>query len=187
MTFRTFALFAVATMPFFGVATPPPPPHGAKSVLADAQAQAKRENKNVLLIFHASWCGWCHKLDGMLNSPEVGPTMAKAYVITHVDVDEQPAKKDLENPGAADLRTSLGGDEKTGLPFFVIISPTGKTLGTSIAPKTGNIGYPAEPAEVAHFMGLMSKSSPTLSMAERAKVEAYLKEAAKAIKSASHG
>src|SRR5258708_17180935 len=32
----------------------------ANRQIADAVAQAKRENKRVLLQFGANWCGWCH-------------------------------------------------------------------------------------------------------------------------------
>ncbi len=27
---------------------------------------ASTGNKNVLVIFHASWCGWCHKMDSSI-------------------------------------------------------------------------------------------------------------------------
>ncbi len=149
----------------------------ADTLLSKANAQAKKEHKDVLVIFHASWCGWCHKLDDMLASKEVGPTMSKAYVVVHLVVDESKDKKADENPGADKLRITLKG-EKVGLPFFAVLTPAGKSLGTSIHPKTGNIGYPAAPNEIAHFMDLLRASSPMLSDAERTAVETYLKETA---------
>ena len=38
----------------------------ATEILAKAQNQAKIENKNVFVIFHASWCGWCKKMEKKL-------------------------------------------------------------------------------------------------------------------------
>jgi len=147
------------------------------SIMAKANAQAKKEKKNVLVIWHASWCGWCHKLDDMLASKEVGPTMSKAYVIVHLVVDEDPKHKDDENSGAADLRKTLGG-ETAGLPFFAVLDTKGKNLATSIAGKAGNIGYPAAPSEIAHFMSMMKDTTPQLSDAERTSISAYLADVA---------
>jgi len=149
----------------------------ADSLLAKANVQAKKEKKNVLVIFHASWCGWCHKLDNMLESKEVGPTMSKAYVVVHLVIDESPQHKAEENAGADKIRIKLEG-EKAGLPFYAVLTPAGKKLGTSIAPGTGNIGYPAAPNEIAHFMSILKASTPKLSDQERTSVETYLKETA---------
>ena len=46
-------------------------PPSADEIMKDAYAIAKKENKKVLLMFHASWCGWCHKMDTSLNDPSV--------------------------------------------------------------------------------------------------------------------
>lgn len=154
----------------------------ASSILASAKSQATKQHKNVLVIFHASWCGWCHKLDDMLATKGAGTSMSKAYVIVHLVVDESENKKADENPGAAELRTTLGGD-KAGLPFFAVLSPEGKSLGNSIAPKTGNVGFPAEPFEIAHFMKLLDDTAPSLKSGEKSQIEAYLKESAAKIKS----
>ena len=35
----------------------------ATEIMNKAYNEAKVENKNVFLIFHASWCGWCKKMD----------------------------------------------------------------------------------------------------------------------------
>jgi thiol-disulfide isomerase/thioredoxin len=178
MNIRTISLAALAVLPLAAFAGPGSPPAPAASVLANAEAKAKQSHKNVMLIFHASWCGWCHKLDDMLTKSPVADTMAKAYVVTHIDVSESPDKKSLENPGAAEQMASYGG-ATAGLPFFVILSPEGKVLGTSIAPQTGNVGFPAEPGEVAYFMQLMGKTTPNLNDGDRSKVEAFLRTPAK--------
>ncbi|WP_353097987.1 thioredoxin domain-containing protein [Empedobacter brevis] len=41
----------------------------ATEILTKAQNQAKVENKNVFLIFHASWCGWCKKMEKKYGRP----------------------------------------------------------------------------------------------------------------------
>ena len=43
----------------------------ATEILTKAQNQAKVENKNVFLIFHASWCGWCKKMEKNMDDPLV--------------------------------------------------------------------------------------------------------------------
>jgi len=187
-TIRTLAVGLLAVTALAAIAAPSGEKlPAAKSLLAKAQDQAKTEHKNVLLIFHASWCGWCHKLDDMLKSPEVGGLVEKGLVVTHVDVMEQPAKKDLENGGGNEMMKQYTGGVEAGLPFFLIMTPSGKVLGNSLAPKTGNIGYPAEPAEVAHFMGMLNKGAPNLNADDKVKIEAYLHEAAAKIKAASNG
>jgi thioredoxin-related protein len=38
-------------------------PASADEIMKEAFAVAKTTNKKVLIMFHASWCGWCHKMD----------------------------------------------------------------------------------------------------------------------------
>ena len=70
------------------------------ALLDAAKAQAKLEKKNVLVIFHASWCGWCKRLDAFLDDAGMGKLMKDNFVILHLDVLENPDKKALENAGA---------------------------------------------------------------------------------------
>jgi hypothetical protein len=156
------------------IAAPPPP---AATVLQDAQARARASHRNVMLIYHASWCGWCHKLDDALKEPAVAAVMDKAYVIVHVDVLEQGDKKSLENAGGAEQMANFGADDKTGIPFFVFITPDSKVLGTSIKPRSGNIGYPGEPGEIDYFMTLINRSAPEMSAGDRTKLEAFFRAA----------
>ena len=41
------------------------------------------------VIFHASWCGWCKKLDAFLDDKDMGALMKSGFVIVHIDVLEQ--------------------------------------------------------------------------------------------------
>ena len=38
-----------------------------ESILSTAYNQAQKEKKNVFVIFSASWCGWCKKMDASMN------------------------------------------------------------------------------------------------------------------------
>jgi len=145
----------------------------ARTLMTEAYAKAKREKKNVMVIFHASWCGWCKKMDAMLESPEFKSTFENSYVITHVDVLEQPAKKGLENTGGEEIMAQLGGKD-AGLPFFAILSPEGKKLGDSMLPKTGNMGFPSAANEVAGFKVLLKNTAPKMRASDVERIETFL-------------
>ncbi len=65
----------------------------ADIVLKEARAKAAKENKKLMVIFHASWRIWCHKMDTSLNDPFVKAFFDKNYVITHLTIDESKDKK----------------------------------------------------------------------------------------------
>jgi len=138
----------------------------SETVLKDAFAQAGKENKKVLLIFHASWCGWCKKMDASLNDPICKKMFDDNYVIAHLDVMEQPQKVDLENPGAMKVMTKYAG-ESSGLPFWLVLDVKGNVLANSLMPKDGaaigipedNVGCPASEKEVTFFDAVLKKTS----------------------------
>lgn len=160
LSFATLILaFSLST---FAQDTPP----AADVVLKQAYAQAKKENKKVLLMFHASWCGWCKKMDASLEDPSCKKFFDDNYVIAHLDVLEQPAKANLENPGSLDQLKAFKG-EKSGLPFWVILDAKGKMLADSQIRPAGalldtpgeSMGCPAEQNEVAYFLSLLKSTS----------------------------
>jgi len=148
-------------------------PLPAQEVLKTAVIQAQTSDKTVFLIFHASWCGWCKKLEAGLEDSGVKPLIEANYVVTHLVVMESKEKKELENPGGAEIMKELGG-ENSGLPFYAFIDGKGKMiLNSNAMPKDQNIGYPAEKEEIAAFEGLLKKSAKHLSDEQRSQVMSY--------------
>lgn len=156
----------------------------ADAIMAKAKTQAAKENKNILVKFSASWCGWCHRMSDWLKDTDGGKMVAGQYVVVTLIVDESDDHKSDENPGANEIRTKLGGDG-VGIPFFAIVDKDGKMLANSNPNKDkkepGNIGFPVENAEISHFMAMV-KATSKLKAEQLAKVETSLKDNAKKIK-----
>lgn len=108
----------------------------ADSILNNALNKAKAEQKKVLLIFHASWCHWCHVLDSAINYPTCKALFDNNFVICHLVVNESSYKGLLEqNVGAQELLEKYQGAQR-GIPFSVIFDGDGKLAGSFI-------GFPA--------------------------------------------
>jgi thioredoxin-related protein len=142
-------------------------PQATDKIMKKALSRAKKENKEVMVIFHASWCGWCHRMDSIMNMPETKAFFDNNFVIEHLVVQEAKDKKHLENPGAGEFMVKHNGD-KQGIPFWLIFDDQGNLLADSRMPakdKNGkdvmvNCGCPAQPEEVAYFIGLLKKTTP---------------------------
>ncbi|RXM39738.1 thioredoxin family protein [Chryseobacterium sp. CH21] len=130
----------------------------ADVVLNKAFTEAKAEKKNVLLVFHASWCKWCKMMEKNMNLPETKPVFDKRFVTAYLDVQERGDKKSLENPGGQELMNKYKG-ENAGLPFWLILSPKGEVLADSFDAKGENLGSPATPEEVTTFIAKLGKAS----------------------------
>ena len=152
------------------------------TLLNNAYAKAKAEKKNVLVKFSASWCGWCHKMDDFLTKTDLGKKVKDQFVVVTVIVLESEDHRSDENPGGAELLKKLGG-EGSGIPYFAILNPQGKTLSTSKPKVEGgqNIGFPVEDKEIAHFMSML-KTGTKLNERELKEVDAWFKDNAKKIK-----
>jgi thioredoxin-related protein len=155
-------IFTVSMMSFAQEAVMP----STETVMNKAYAQAKAENKKVMVIFHASWCGWCKKMEASINEPTLKKYFDDNYVITYITVKESKGKEHLENPGSLAFLTQYKG-EKAGLPFWFIADATGKALADSYIRSEGagldtygnNVGCPASENEVAHFAKVLKSTS----------------------------
>lgn len=130
----------------------------ADVVLNKALTEAKSKNKNVLLMFHASWCKWCHVMEKNMNLPETKPIFDKKFVTAYIDVQEMGEKKKLENPGGEVLMEKYKGKE-AGLPFWLVLNPKGEVLADSFNDKNENLGCPSTAEEVDVFVAKLKKSS----------------------------
>jgi thioredoxin-related protein len=138
------------------------PPAEASTIVNSALKKAAKENKNTLLIFHASWCGWCHKMDASLKDPSCKAFIDKYYIIEHLVVLESKDKLSLENPGGMDYLKKYSGDQH-GLPYWVILDKEGNLLADSRMEKENgkgtNTGCPATEKEVNYFIDVLKSSS----------------------------
>lgn len=150
-------------------------PAAAMTLLASAQSEAAQSGRTVFVGFHASWCGWCKRMEKVLSSPEVKPIWEKYFVPVWLVVLESQDKKNLENPGAMELLAANGG-ERSGIPYFYFTDAKGKTIVTSSRPaegddKGGNVGCPYEAEEVGYFMKMLAKAAPKMDEAERGAIK----------------
>ncbi|MEI6245116.1 MAG: thioredoxin family protein [Acidobacteriota bacterium] len=148
----------------------------AKGILDAALATANSTNRNVFVHFSASWCGWCHKLEAFLKTDE-GAMLQKYAVDVMLVVQESGEKKILENPGGAELMKGWGGTG--GIPFYVFLDGKGTVLSDAnnmvdAKGNKGNIGYPANPKEMAAFDDMVMRGLPKMPADVRAKIMTYL-------------
>ena len=157
--------------------TPPAKVIPAELVIAQAASIGKRKGNNILVIFHASWCGWCHKLDKFLDTTPEGKLIKSNFEVVHLTVMENGDKKTLENPGGMEFLTQLGG-EKAGLPYFAILDAKNRSKIMDSLKKPGdgasNTGYPASQEEIGHFMKMLEAGSKKLSKADLGKIQTWL-------------
>ncbi|MBL0357409.1 MAG: thioredoxin family protein [Chitinophagaceae bacterium] len=144
-----------------------------KEVLNAACKMAAAERKNILLIFHASWCGWCRKMDSSINNKACKKLFADNYVIIHLTVHESGKKKNTENKGAEELLKQYKAFD-SGLPFWVVLDKDGKLLKDSFLKNANGpssiIGCPASEKEVAAFVQIL-KATSSLTDKELAVIE----------------
>lgn len=150
-------------------------PVDAAKLLDDALAKAASEDKRVLLHFGAPWCGWCHRLEDFLARPEIAELMGRDFIDLKIDVDRYKGGKDV----LARFPNAANG----GIPWIAVLDPNGQTLITSDSADKGNIGYPVDPHEIAHFMKMLEETGRKLSPEDRAKIETTLKDIGAQIRS----
>lgn len=146
-------------------------PRKAQDLFTAGLSAAAKDSKRVFLHFGAPWCVYCHKLEGWMERPEIAALLSKAFVDVKIDTD-----RDID---AQEIMKKVGADPQGGIPWFAILDSSGKVLATSDA-KGGNIGFPMQPAEIEHFLSMLTKSGASLQPADLKAIESSLKSPAPA-------
>ena len=164
MKFKLFLLVCISLISVSITAQDTPEP--ADKIMAEAYSVAAKDGKNVLVIFHASWCGWCKKFEASITDPTCKDYFNKNFVIVHLDILERADKKNLENPGATELFNKYGG-AGGGIPFFLIFDKKGTLLADSkinlpemqLIKHLRILDVLQADEEVAEFIKILSKTS----------------------------
>jgi thiol:disulfide interchange protein len=86
------------------------------SALAAAQAQARSDGRNVLVVLGGNWCQWCLALDDLMRTnPEIRALLSRNYVV--VKLDSARAKAFDE---------AWGKPTRLGVPVLVFLDAEGK-------------------------------------------------------------
>jgi thioredoxin-related protein len=96
--------------------------------IAQAQTQAKQENKLVMIDFTGSdWCSWCKKLDReVFSTSQFKQYAAQNLVLVEVDFPQgkpQSAEVKAQNEALAKKY------DVEGFPTIIVLSPSGRTVG----------------------------------------------------------
>ncbi len=91
--------------------------------LSDALERAKEQNKNVLVVWGANWCGWCHRLAAVFeNDAKLREVVDDNFVKISIDVGKR--NKNM------DLALALGQDmDNLSIPHMTVLNPERKLIG----------------------------------------------------------
>ncbi len=128
----------------------------------DAFSACRQEEKPILLALTATWCHWCHVMDGSSYSdPRIIDLVSSRFIPVRVDVDQRPDVSRRYNQGALPSMVVLngGGDVLLGRAY----TPPDEALGLleqAAGAYPGPPGTAARPAFGGGASGLSSQPEP---------------------------
>jgi len=106
----------------------------AQQDLQAAIKKASLENKNILLMFGANWCPWCHRLHAQfVKNKAIKAELDSNFLLVMIDLGRHDKNMDLDS--------LYGHPNKLGLPALVVLDKTGKQIHIQ---ETGAFELPAE-------------------------------------------
>lgn len=141
----------------------------AANIIKEATIKAQKERKQVLVLFRASWCGWCRRMDSLMTKSTLAKTFDKHFVLARITVMEyRPERKKNITPGGMELFAKYGGGTSAGIPYWVVLDSNGKLLANSrlkgaTEDLTGtngdNVGGPLKPASITYFTTVLKRTA----------------------------
>ena len=105
-----------------------------------------------------------------MASKDVAPVLATEFVSVKIDFDRMGGAKDLAKKYQ---------EKAEGLPWFVFLGTDAVAIATATGPDGKNVGFPAQPNEIAHFKTMLEKAKRHLTDAEIAGLVSSLEAANK--------
>ncbi|AQX85034.1 thioredoxin family protein [Elizabethkingia bruuniana] len=100
------------------------PEENAEAKIAELTAQAKKENKNIMIQAGGNWCIWCLRFNNYVQTtPELKKLVDDNYIYYHLNYSPDNKNEKVfakyGNPG-----------DKYGYPVFIVLDKDGKQIHT---------------------------------------------------------
>ena len=123
----------------------------AQAQVSQALAKAKADNKQVMIVFGANWCGDCKMLDGEFKKPALKALLDANYVVVKVDVNRFNKNLDVVKP--------YGDVIKKGIPSIVIATPENQLVYATNGGELADARKMGEAGVAEFFQKLAAKKS----------------------------
>jgi len=121
----------------------------APAQVAQAFVTAKAENRQVMIVFGANWCGDCKMLDGEFRKPVMKAMLDPHYVIVKVDVGRFKKNLDVVKP--------YGDVIRNGIPSIVIATPANQLVYSTNGGELADARKMGEAGVAAFFQKLIAR------------------------------
>jgi thiol-disulfide isomerase/thioredoxin len=99
-----------------------PPVERAKADIEGALVQAAKSGKRVIVDFGGNWCTDCRILDINLRKPENAATLARHFVMVHVNVGDKGITDNF------DVAERYGIPLRKGVPALAVLESDGRVV-----------------------------------------------------------
>jgi hypothetical protein len=138
-------------------------PLDTRKLLDGALAQARKTNRQVLLLQATPASGPCHKLVHFLESHR--PIWEKAFILVRVDPRWNNSRVIMDG-----IRRGAGDE----VPWMAVLDGDAHAMITSRTDQGTNIGFPEEPDEIEHFVKMLKTGSSRWTVDDSQKLRAAL-------------
>lgn len=98
------------------------PSRDPRADIATALAAARRDGKDVLLVFGARWCPDCVAVEEWTSDPDVAGLLAERFHLVGVSVGTERGERHRNADVERDYNHPIAG----GIPGLSVLSPEGK-------------------------------------------------------------